>query len=84
MGLLDFFFRPLSFDEFAQRFMREMQRAGVAEALTFDRENGRIVRAGLSESHSITLWNVYKEYLSQPRLKRGRHLVDRARLMATK
>jgi hypothetical protein len=84
MGLLDFFFRPPTPDKFAAMFIREMHRAGVTDELTYDRDNHRIIRGKRKNSESINLSNFFKEYLSLPRGKRRRHLVERARMFAAK
>ena len=82
MGLLDLFFRPLTPDKFAEKFIREMRRAGATDELTYDRDNHRIVRGRRKGSESINLSNFFKEYLSVPRGKRRRHLVERAHMFA--
>jgi hypothetical protein len=80
MGWLDFFFRPLTPEKFAEMFIREMRRAGAKDDLTYDRENHRIIRGKLGESAWISLTNFYKEYLSLPRGKRRQHLAARAQM----
>ena len=84
MGLLDFFFRPLSFEKFAQQFIRELQRAGVVEPLRYDKETDRIIKGTGSDPESIYLVNFYREYLALPRGMRKQHVADRARLFVTK
>jgi hypothetical protein len=84
MGLLDFFFRPLTPEKFAERFIREMHLAGARDDLVYDRENFRIVRGKPEKWTWIGLTNFYKEYLSLPRGKRRQHLVSRARMHVSK
>src|SRR5262245_2492169 len=84
MGLLDFFFRPLTPDKFAEMFIREMRRAGAKEDLVYDRELHRIVRGKAKDSSWIGLTNFYKEYLTLPRWQRRQHLVARARMHVSK
>ena len=67
MGFLDFLFRPLTPDQFAEKFIREMRRAGATDELRYDRDNHRIIRGKGKESESINLANFFKEYLSLPR-----------------
>src|SRR5262245_13582423 len=84
MGLLDFFFPPLTPDKFAEMFIREMRRAGAKDDLVYDRELHRIVRGKAKDSSWIGLTNFYKEYLSLPRARRRQHLVSRARMHVSK
>jgi hypothetical protein len=74
MGFLDFFSRPPDLDKFAEKFMREMRRAGITEELRHDRENGRIIRGTGDKAASIHLGNFYRESLALPRSKRKAHL----------
>jgi hypothetical protein len=83
MGLLDSLFPPLSFEKFAHRFIGELKKAGVVELLSFDTENGRILRGAGKDAASIYMANFYQEYLSLPRSKRGQYISARARLFAT-
>src|SRR6266852_1564085 len=80
MGLFDFFRRPPTRDEFAAKLIKEMRRAGVTEALTYDKDNDRILRGSGEKQNVINLPNFFKEHLSLPPSKRKQHLVDRARL----
>jgi Protein of unknown function (DUF1444) len=71
MGLFDFFRKPLTPEVFARKLMKELRKAGVTQALTYDKASERILLGTGAKQRVINLTNFFREYLALPPSKRA-------------